>query len=835
MRILLKAVLLVLMVVLSLVALGSYVTFFRAMPDYEGEVSVPGIGSQVIIKWDSFQVPHVFAESDDDLYFAVGYIHAQERLWQMTLSQLTSEGRFAEFFGVDWVHYDRHIRTIGIPDISRKIVDELPPDELRRLEAYASGVNTWVSTNREKLPLEFVLLDVDPIEWEPHHTVGAWRMLGWEMNVSWFAEITYGYLRNRIGEPRWRELLPDYAGTYMPTLDLASDSLSSDSLRSLTPGSEFPDMRDDTTSTSAVGAAMAFAVVDRNLRSLMGSTGTLFGSNAWAVSGRKSASGFPMLAGDPHQGLSLPARWYEIHMNRNGQNVSGVTIPGIPYIIMGQNDGMAWNFTNMMADQTDFFEERLLPGTPGFYQSDTPEGVAYRPIRIEREIIHIKDAPDEVITIRYTDHGPLINQVYDDRQILSDVTLSMRWVGFDPTNELSPLYKLNWIDRFEALEPAVDGFGVPGLNLVYADISGNIAKLMLAKIPNRTYENVGFARGWESSHRWNGHVAFEDFPHQINPDTGFVADANQASNAPFHIGSFNEPMSRYRVIEQALSASTGLTPEQMMALQLETLSDQSRELTEAILPVLQRSGASARFGDAMNYLLNWDYRYERSATAATIFEVFFMKLAEMSLKDDMGQTGWDAFIKNDQLPLRVARNMILNNSRYFDDRNTQSVENRDTMIVRAMEDAVRFLTDSLGTEPINWRWENMHQVSFESPYFASSLHPQRSGYQQLIVDYILNRGPFGIRGHTTSPISGQYRWDDPFRQVAGASWRRVIDLSNTSQSWSVIPGGQSGNALSTAYDNQLDLWLEGKYRIFDHNSEVRFREDMTSLTLNPSR
>jgi penicillin amidase len=155
------------------------------------------------------------------------------------------------------------------------------------------------------------------------------------------------------------------------------------------------------------------------------------------------------------------------------------------------------------------------------------------------------------------------------------------------------------------------------------------------------------------------------------------------------------------------------------------------------------------------------------------------------------------------------------------------------MIVRAMTDAIQFLTDSLGTEPINWRWENMHQVKFETPYFSTVAESQKDGYLSHIVTYMLNRGPYGTRGHTTSPVSGQYDWSRPYRQVAGATWRRVVDLSNTSQSWSILPGGQSGNALSPAYDNQLDLWLEGKYRIFEHNSEVRFREDMPALTLNP--
>jgi penicillin G amidase len=835
MRTLLKAVLLVLFVVLCLTAMGIYVTFYRAMPSYTGNIDIKGIDSQVTVKWDEFQVPHIFADSDEDLYFTVGYFHAQDRLWQMTLSQLSSEGRFAEFFGKDWVQYDRHIRTIGIPDISVKIVEGLPADEIKRLEAYALGVNTWVRTNREKLPMEFVLLNLKPIEWEPKHSIGAWRMLGWEMNVSWWAEITYGYLRKQLGEPYWRELLPDYAGVYTPQMNVP-DSLAADSIPSLfnTPSLQSENDADGPISLS-LQSAMKFKETDRALRDLLGSSSTLAGSNAWALSGSKSASGFPMLAGDPHQSLTLPARWYEIHMNRNGQNVAGITLPGIPYIMMGQNDGMAWSFTNMMADQTDFYEERLMPGTPGYYQSNTSEGIAYLPIRIEREIIRIKGSPDEVITIRYTDHGPLINDVYDDRQTIADVSLSMRWMGFEPTNELSALHTLNWIDRFESLQPVAEEFKVPGLNLIYADVAGNIAKYMMAQIPVRSYDNVGFAQGWESSHRWTGFVPFEEFPHVINPESGFVVDANQPNDAPFHIGSFNEPASRYQVIEQALAGSEKHTAEQMMSLQLETLSEHAREITNIILPVIQRAKLTPQMGDAVNYLLNWDFKYERSATAASIFEVFFTKLAEKSLSDDMDATGWNAFKRNDQLPLRVVGNMLKNDSRYFDVKGTPTIETRDTLIVRAMEDAVKYLTDTLGTEPINWRWENLHQVKFEATHFASAAKPKKDGYLNLIVTYMMNRGPFGTRGHTTSPISGHYDWHQPFQQVGGATWRRVIDLSNTSQSWSVLPGGQSGNSLSPAYDNQLDLWLEGKYRILQHNSEVRFRDDLPAMTLNPSK
>lgn len=833
MRNLLKAVSIVVFVVLCLVAMGVYVTFYRVMPIYTGNLNINGIDSQVTVKWDNFQVPHIFADSDDDLYFTVGYLHAQDRLWQMTLSQLSSEGRFAEFFGQEWVQYDRHIRTIGISDISENIFNKLPTDEKSRLEAYALGVNAWVQSNKEKLPMEFVLLDMEPIEWEPKHSIGTWRMLGWDNNVSWWAEITYGYLRNQLGEPYWRELLPDYDGLYTPQPEYLTDSLAADSIPDFSTAAGLSSKNTPINIVSnTLEAAFQFKETDRAFRQQLGNPSTLAGSNAWALSGSKTVSGFPMLASDPHNGLSLPARWFEIHMNRNGQNVAGITLPGIPYVMMGQNDVMAWSFTNMMADQTDFFEERLLPGTPGFYQSNTTNGVAYLPIRIKREIIRIKGSPDEVITIRYTDHGPLINEAYEDSQIVAQVSLSMKWIGFEATNELSALYSLNWLDRFESLMTVAQDFKVPGLNLIYADVTGNIAKLMMAQVPIRNYDNVGFAQGWNDSHRWTGFVPFDDFPHVINPESGFVLDANQAHYTPLHIGSFNEPDSRYRVIDQALTNSTVVTAEQMMALQLETLSEHARDITEIILPVIQRSNMSSQMSDALNYLLNWDYRYERSATAASIFEVFFLKLAEKSLIDDLGPVGWNAFKKNDQLPLRVVSNMLKNNSRFFDDKHTSAIETRDTIIVRAMADAVQFLTDSLGTEPINWRWENLHQVMFEATHFASAVEPETSGYLHLIVTYILNRGPFGTSGHTTSPISGPHSWHRPFQQVGGATWRRVIDLGNTSQSWSVIPGGQSGNAMSPAYDDQLDLWLDGNYRIFEHNSELRFRDDMPVLILN---
>jgi len=814
MRTFLSVLLLGLLISLSLIGLATYVTFYRSVPQYDGTIQLNGISSNVTIKWDEYQVPHIFSDNEADLYFALGYIHAQERLWQMTVSQMTSEGRSAEFLGESMLEVDKHIRTIGIPSISKRIAEQLPSDEKVRLSSYASGVNAWIGNNADKLPMEFILLDIDPIPWEIHHSVGAWRMMAWEMNQHWHAEITYAYLRNTLGEPAWRELLPDFKGSYdedwFKSMDQSADSLS-------------------------LEASIRFLDADRSLRNILGSFGSVVGSNAWALSGSKTGSGFPILAADPHMGLSMPSRFYEVHLNRSGQNVSGASIPGIPYIFAGQNDRMAWGFTNLMADQTDFFEERILPGNPGLYQSASADSSNFKPIRLERELIRVRGKSDYIHSIRSTENGPLIEDVHPDSSLFNQKSVSMRWVGARYSNELSALYQLNWVDQFENLEPIVATFKVPGMNVIYADVTGNIAHYIMGDLPIRNYDPVGITPGWEANNAWIASVPFETLPHRKNPENGIVLNANQSlGNSGIYFGHFQDSESRFRVLQSKLEGIEKATVDDMKLLQLENESAHAQDIVAAVLPVLRRAPQSVLMREAVNYLINWDYRFDRSATAATIFEVYFQTLAANTLKDEMGEQAWKAFTRLEHLPNRVMYRMILNNSRYFDDVNTINIENRDSMLIRSMYETVRKLSDSLGTQPINWRWEIIHQVQLESPLITQVATERNSGYMMAIANYMMNRGPFGHDGHSTSPNNGQSSWGKPYRQVSGASIRRIVDLSETMQSWSVIPGGQSGNPLSKYYDDQLEFWLEGKYKIFVHNSEVRFSEKFPELKLSPN-
>lgn len=831
MRSALTVLLFLVVIVASAAAIAVYVTFYRAMPTYDAVVEIPGMSAEVTIAWDEYAVPHIFAGSDDDLYFAVGYVHAQERLWQMTLGQMASEGRFSEFLGHKALPYDRFFRTLGIPRVSKEIVESLPPDELRRLQRYADGVNAWVEGNREKLPMEFVLLDIQPIPWTPEHSVGAMRLLGWEMNVGWWPEMTFGYIRTRLGEPLWRELLPSYTGGYNPMEEARLDSLAADSLMNL------PDVLLDTTAVGRLDALFRLLDLDLEIRDFIGHPGTSVGSNAWAVAGSKTVSGFPLLAGDPHMGLSLPARWYEMHMNRNGQNVSGATLPGIPYVILGQNDGAAWSLTNAMADNTDFYYERITAGNPATYEFGMADSLpAKRPVDTETEIIAVKESDDVVHHTRFTAHGPLIDDIFPDSALVDGRALSMRWTGNTPSNELTALYRLNWVDTFGALPEILSGFKVPAVNLVYADANGNIARYLLGDIPIRSFDAYVPVSGWDPSNRWTGSVPFAALPHEVNPASGFVANANQApdSTARLYIGYFWDPSSRYEVIRDRLSQPGPFGEQDMASLQNETLSKHAEDVIRLILPVLERAEKDEAFEGAMSYLRNWDFRYDRSATAASVVEVFFLKLAEKTLADELGPTGWEAFQRVESVPLRVLVRMLEKDSRFFDVETTPQKEDRDQIIVASMREAVSFLSDSLGPEPIMWRWENLHDLKFMTPLFSDAEFLNDNRSIELIVNYVMNRGPFTTPGHSTSPNSGQYDWGNPFRQTAGSSIRRIVDLSNTGQSRSVLPGGQSGNALSASYDDQLDLWLEGKYRIFQHNSEVRFSETLSQIRLVPA-
>ncbi|WP_409029058.1 penicillin acylase family protein [Gracilimonas sediminicola] len=811
----LKLLIFFVILILGFAGLAFYWTFYKPLPDYEETISLTGLSEEVQVHWDAYGVPHIYANNEDDLYYALGYVHAQDRLWQMTLTQIAAEGRFAEFFGEneELIELDKYQRTLGFWKIAQQLVDTLGQEEREVLNAYTHGVNAFVNNNTNRLPVEFSLTGIQPLRWTPARSLAVSRLMGWELNMGWWSEVTYGYLREKLPANQFEQLqlrFPESAPTSL----------------------------DDEESMGYSAALMPMLQQEIKKRELLEMEGTHVGSNAWVIDGSKSETGYPMLAGDPHLGLDMPGKWYEVHLNLNGKNVSGATLAGVPAVIIGQNDQIAWSFTSIMSDDTDFFLEQTDPLDRGRYVADSLNDTtaSYRSFDKIREIIKVKDGDDRSFEIRYTKHGPVISDIYPVQELTEDKVISMQWTGYEMSNEMRTLYQINWAEDFQDFKDALPSFGVPGLNLMYADVEGNIAMYSVAKLPIRSGDPTTLREGWDPAQDWQGFIPHDQMPRLINPEDGWIANANNkitTDSYPYYIATFWEPPSRIERIEQVLTADSTLGYNQFQSLQNDSYSAFAAKLTPKILEIIKNQDAY-NFDLPISYLENWNYKYDLKSTAASIFDVFFVNFTENTLKDDFGDVAYSNFIHHENIPVRTMSSLIDTESSFFDDLTTESVETKEDMVVKSMQDAILFLSDSLGSEPFEWRWEQLHTLMLEPPLLSRAAEdPESPNALKLIVDNVLSKGPYKVPSHGMSVNNGQYRWNNAFEMILGPSIRRISDLFDMSRSKSILPTGQSGNPLSDHYGDQTDMWLDGQYRWLYQDSTLFEEADIRTMRLVP--
>lgn len=807
----LRFTLLLIILTIGFAGLAIYWTFYKPLPDYEASINIESLQQTTSIIWDDFGVPHIFATNELDAYTSLGYVHAQDRLWQMTLSQLFVQGRFAEFIGEDVIEFDKFSRTIGFWRIAAEIESSMGSRELQILQAYSNGVNAFISQNQNKLPIEFSLIGMKPIPWTPRHSIALSRALGWELNVSWWSKIMLGYLEKHLPPDALVDLFPLWDPMAPRTINAAY-------------------------SNAFTTSALPLLKTDIDMRSMMGQKGSHIGSNAWVVDGSRSETGYPILAGDPHLGLDMPGKWYEVHINVNGKNVSGATVAGAPIIILGQNDYHAWSFTSVMGDDTDFYVEKINPKDRSQYLSDVRDSVQiFSPFNIVRELIKTKEGEEILFEIRQTQNGPIINDIYQNKPLLDNQLISMNWSGYHKSNEIKALIDMAWSEDFQSFQNALNGIGVPALNIMYADISGNIAMFTVGNFPVRRNAPLLFKNGWDNQQRWNQFIPRNQLPSIINPISGYIANANNPvidENYPYYITSFWEPDSRIRRIDEVIQSKRLHSKQSFKDLQLDNFSHQAKDITELIIPILNAS-SDTLIQKALPYLQNWDYRYTKNATAASIYENFFLKFVEKTFKPYFGDAVFQNFIQLENFPIRVTTQMLKNGSVWLQSADTTH-QYRDSLILSSMKESVLDLYQQFGPETSEWRWENLHKLTLSPPLFSDAANDENaSGSLKLIVNSVLSRGPYAVEGHSMTVNNTQYDWNKPFDQVLGASIRRIVDLSDLSQSESVLPTGQSGNPLSRHFGDQSDLWLTGKYRIFEHNTRIPEQVRYRTMSLNP--
>lgn len=791
------------------------------VPEGAGSDEVAGLGATATITRDQQGIPYIEASNDLDAYASIGYAHAQDRLWQMDMIRRAGEGRLSEVFGRRTIGYDAMLRTIGFRRVADEILRAMPKPTRTALDAYARGVNAFIASHRGRLPMEFDALGYEPEPWSPVHSVLVSRLLAWELNTAFWSDVVYGAIRSRVDSLRFAEMLPSYPtdaptiipGGQRPEPGVVIPTAPRDTNHARTRPADTTQR--ETTVLSPGVLSPGVLRLERSMREFLGMNGSHVGSNAWAIAPSRATGGRAMLANDPHLMYTAPGRWYQVVMIVGRNHSAGVTIPGVPFIVIGRNDRIAWGMTALMADETDFYRERLdsATGTKAMHDGK------WEPLRMIRDTIKVKDSSGSVpFIIRISRHGPIISDVHpfattypvadalalprDTSSFLAHEPVAMRWRGNDVSQEIVAFHRINSARTLDEFTAAARLGGVPSISFVYADARGHIAYVPTARVPVRGEGNPNLPMpGWESRFNWKGVVPMDKLPRLADPQRGWIASANNkvANGLSFNIGDQWEDPSRAIRLEQLLDEGSRFEVVDFVQMQGDVQSPQMRTMVDYLLRAFADSTRQRPLvREALGRLRTWDGTMESGSAEAAIAAVWFQTLIEKTYRDELGPVLFAHFVQSAQLPIKALRRHSLTNSRWFDDVATRNVvETRDQIMRASLGNALALLQKRFPAGAIaSWHYGTFHTLSMPHP-FASE---QR-------LRSIVNVGPLELGGSNTTLNNGEWDFNRPYNVRLGPSMRQIVDFADTAVFLrSIVTTGTSGQPLSQFYSNQTILW-----------------------------
>ncbi len=791
------------MIILGFLVFKLY--FNYDLPPYDGEFHISGLEQPVEVYTDEWGVPHIFAESEDDLLFTAGYIAARERLWQMTVVGSAARGELASLFGKDLISSDVYLRTWRIPETGRRGAEKLSPEIKILVQRFCDGINTWVDEVEDNLPPEFKIIGAKPLKWVPSDVIGYARLMAHDLQQSWKPEILFGSVLSVYGKEKLQELLPPAYGSEQPTI-----------------GENFQ---------LPGGMQEVYAEIrkqESTIRQLTGTDGHDIGSNCWVIGGSKTPTGKPILANDPHLGFTQPAKWYEMHLVGGRFNVSGVCLAGIPVPVLGQNQAIAWGFTNVMADDIDFFIETVDPHNPNLYQS----GEDWLEFESISETIPVKGAQDTTIIIRMSKHGPVISDIHSMVKS-SGTVISMQWTGLDNFKILESLFGLSLAYDWESFSAAVEKFGVPGQNIVYADTAGNIGWRPAVKVPIRKDGESLIPRpGNDPAYDWKGYVPFSEMPYLFNPPEGYIVTANNKSiddTYPYYISNLWLHPSRAMRIHERINEEVLISVDDVKSIQTDYIAPFSRALAPVLVDLCQETD-DANVNTALELLRSWDGDESPESAAALVFHVTLFQLLKHVYRDELDLIGPDAFSAYLDLAMIPHRNiewvLMDETSTWVDNIQTPDyVETLSDIVQQSLVSAVDEIEHLVGSDPVGWSWGKVHTLT----------HPHDLGKVALLDKlFSFNVGPFITGGSGNSVNNGGFSYDKPYVHDFGPSMRRIVDFSNLNETQFVLPTGQSGLPASPHYSDQAQYYNMGKYRTtwFDKDA-IQSSDKFSHLRLLP--
>lgn len=773
--------------------------FRQPRPRHKGTLHLNGISAPVEILRDRWGVPHIYARTTHDLIFAQGYVHAQDRLWQMDFNRRLVAGRLSEILGPVSVTLDRWMRTLTMRRVAEREVALLDDESRGLFEAYAAGVNACIEC--EPLPLEFRFLNFKPEPWTPADSLGWVKMMCWTLCVNWETEILRARLIARLGA--------EAAASLEPTLP-------PEWVRVIPPNVDY----------SCIGStALERAADARQFTGPSGRNG--IGSNNWVLSGSRTTTGMPILANDMHLGMTAPAVWYENHLCGGDLHVTGVSFPGLPFVVAGHNEHVAWGFTNGFPDVQDLYIEHLR---------QTPEGRTEYEFRgewlkaeLRQEEIKVKDAEPVIEEVVVTRHGPIINSLVEGEGMESP--LALRWTALDESNTARTVLQMNRADSCETFREALRGWVVPTQNTVYADRQGNIGYSYPGKIPIRAKGNGAVpVPGWTGEYEWTGYIPYEQLPHMCNPAAGYVATANNRvvdDGYPYWVSTDFCAGSRARRIVERIEEKSTLDVEDVISMQMDQVSVLAREMMRGLQDI---DSSNPELNGVLRLFRDWDGHLSANSPQAAIYEVFTRLLVVNISAPKLGELA-PRYAGRGPTPILYDGTMFGEHSREWllvTLSATQSPwwdagdgRGRAELIYQSMSETVAILKKTCGPRIEDWAWGKMHMLTFAHPL---------GGVKPL--DRIFNRGPYPIGGDgDTIWASAVNPFDPDDRTMIGPPFRFIADLSNWNNSLGILVPGQSGHPASAHYDDNIAGYFRGEYHrmLFDHEDVVASAESRLSL------
>jgi penicillin G amidase len=815
--------LVVVVVLLAVVAGGlGYYTVRRSFPQTSGSLALPGLQAQVEVIRDKQGIPHIYAANTHDLFMAQGYVHAQDRFYQMDFWRHETAGRLSELYGQSTLGTDKFLRTLGWHRIAEQEYAAADPDTKALLDAYAAGVNVYLSTHSAAdISLEYSVLAINglsgykPEPWTPADSLAWGKAMAWDLGGNLDDEIQRAILTKAIGPAMTNDYLPTYPSDHPIIVpNPATGSLPLQSLQK------------------------QVAAVDALLGAHFGG----IGSNNWVIAGSRTTTGKPLLANDPHLSIQMPSIWYEVDLHCQPVSdacpyqVSGYSFAGVPGVVIGHNARIAWGFTNVNPDVQDLYIEKINPANPNQYQVNGQ----WKDMAVVQDQIAVKGGSSVPLTIRSTRHGPLITDVYGLDQFAqqagldasSQYAMSLRWTALEPDYLFRSIFKIDRASNWNEFRDALRDFAAPSQNAIYADVDGNIGYQTPGNVPIRKQgDGLAPVPGWTDDYEWTGYIPFEKLPYAYNPPQGYIATANNAvvgPDYPYLITLQWDAGYRAQRIVSMIQAQPKLSIDTIQQIQGD---DMNLGATEVLPYLLALSFDDPKLNAALGQLRSWDDQMRIDSQPAAIYMSFFNRLLSDTFDDKVPQNYW---LTGDDRSWVILRNLLAKpDSAWWDNSKTSAVEKRDDILRQAFTESYADLEKRLGTDSSKWTWGQLHTATF------SNLTLGKSGI--AVIDNLFNRGPFPVAGGASivNATSSNMAVDDgngsgdPFAVASLPSMRMIVDLSNLDNSLQVFTTGDSGHAYAPHYVDMADHWrLIQYYPMLWSRANVEAQSE-AKLTLTP--